>query len=871
MILHRLRLTNFRGVADREIAFPDQGVVVVCGPNEIGKSSMLEALDLLLTYRDRSTHRDVKAVKPAGSDVGAQVEAEISTGPYRFVYRKRFHKKAMTELEIIAPRRELLSADEAHERVEAMLAETLDTTLWDAQRVLQSASTAAVNLSGSDALSRALDAAGGEADVSQAGDESLLIDRIEAEYSRYFTGTGRPTGDWKTVSDRVKAAEAEVGRFLLAVEEVNDRVSRHEELTAALHELELSLAPATVRLATARAAHEALTELRQQLQQARLVASAAAASATNSALANGQRQQLVADGERRGETLVGLHAKLAEADEQQAAAKEVAEAATAADEQAATTLTAAQQRFDVAKATAESCVAREAADKLAARVDSIDEAERELAAISDELAAIALTADALAAIEQHWGAVQRAEGQSKSDAATVEFTAAAGVDITVDGHARTLAAGETWTESASTAVIVEVPGVLNVRIDPGASAAKLRAELDAAQQSLCQALEAAGVADVEAARALEARRRTLAESRTTHTAKLEGLCAGEDPQTLRTELAGLRAKAADGAQIDPEAAGAELKAAEEALRAARTDAETRQKVSAAASAALTAKTAEVAIARDRLTAADAEFVSVREQLATLRAAVPDEGVAAQAATDAEAQRTADEAVAALAERYDAADPMAVDAELAAASDAVEAITGEYDAAKLELHTLTVELAVIGSEGRQGQLDEAQAELERARAEHTRIRERAEAAQLLRSTMIRHRDNTRARYVQPYRTELERLGREVFGEDFEVDVDTELTIQTRTMDGCTVPYDSLSGGAKEQLGILARLAGAALVAKEDTVPVIIDDALGFADPERLERMRKVLGDVGGCGQVIVLTCTPGRYDGVAGAEIIELSA
>ena len=49
MILHRLRLTNFRGVADREIAFPDHGVVVVCGPNEVGKTSMLEALDLLLT------------------------------------------------------------------------------------------------------------------------------------------------------------------------------------------------------------------------------------------------------------------------------------------------------------------------------------------------------------------------------------------------------------------------------------------------------------------------------------------------------------------------------------------------------------------------------------------------------------------------------------------------------------------------------------------------------------------------------------------------------------------------------------------------------------------------------------------------------
>jgi hypothetical protein len=29
VILRRLRLTNFRGVGNREIAFPDQGVVVV--------------------------------------------------------------------------------------------------------------------------------------------------------------------------------------------------------------------------------------------------------------------------------------------------------------------------------------------------------------------------------------------------------------------------------------------------------------------------------------------------------------------------------------------------------------------------------------------------------------------------------------------------------------------------------------------------------------------------------------------------------------------------------------------------------------------------------------------------------------------------
>ncbi len=876
MILHRLRLTNFRGVANREITFPDQGVVVVCGPNEIGKSSMLEALDLLLTYRDRSSHRDVKAVKPAHTDVGAEVEAEITTGPYHFVFRKRFHKKAKTELEIVAPKREQLSGDEAHERVEAMLADTLDTKLWEAQRVLQSASTNAVNLSGSDALSRALDAAAGETDAAPSGDESLLIDRVDAEYLKYFTGTGRPTGVWKSAIDRVKAAEAEVGRWLLAVEEVDERVSRHEALTGALRDIEESLTPATGRLTAARKAHDSLAELREQLRQARLVATAAAATSTNSTAAFGQRQQLVGDGKRRGEALLEAQTAVAEAEQQETLCKQAADATTVASEQSATALVAAQDRFDAARAAAQACVAREAADKLAARVAGIDEIEKKLAGTAGELAAITLTETAMAGIERQWSAVQHAEAQLEADAASVEFTAAADLNITVDGSPRALTAGESWIQPASAAVIVEVPGVLSVRIDPGASAVKLRADLDAAQQLLDQQLANAGVPDIEAARVVNVRRRELAESRATQSAKLEGLCAGEHADALRTQLEALRAAAAGdeptgGEHSDPEVAAAELKAAADALGEARVEAEGHQKAAAAAAAALSAKSTAATVARDRLKTADTEFVAVRDQLAMLRAAVADDAVAEQATADAEAQRAADAAVAALAERYAAADPAAVDAQLAAALEAVETITAQRDADKLELHTLTAELGVIGSEGRQGRLDAAKAELERARSQYARVEDRADAAELLRSTMIRHRDNTRQRYVQPYRTELERLGRDVFGSSFEVDVDTELRIQTRTLDGCTVPFDSLSGGAKEQLGILARLAGAALVAKEDTVPVIIDDALGFSDPDRLDRMSSVFNTVGNRGQVIVLTCTPGRYDGIADAEVIELSA
>ena len=95
--------------------------------------------------------------------------------------------------------------------------------------------------------------------------------------------------------------------------------------------------------------------------------------------------------------------------------------------------------------------------------------------------------------------------------------------------------------------------------------------------------------------------------------------------------------------------------------------------------------------------------------------------------------------------------------------------------------------------------------------------------------------------------------------------------TRTLDGRTVPYESLSGGAKEQLGILARLAGAALVAKEDAVPILIDDALGFTDPERLVKMAAVFDTVGRARTGHRVDLHAARYDGVKDAQRIELCA
>jgi hypothetical protein len=872
MKLHRLVLENYRGIEHREIEFPDHGVIVVSGANEIGKSSMIEALDLLLESKDRSNKKEVKQVKPTNADVGSEVTAEISTGPYRFIYHKRFNKKCETQLTVLEPRREAHSGDEAHDRVQAMLAETVDTELWHAQRVLQSASTAAVDLSRCDALTRALDVAAGDS-AALSGTEPLLIEKIDAEYRRYFTPTGRrAAGEWADAIAALRAAEDEVRQCAQAVAEVDDRVNRHATLSVELAELSPLQRAAAVRQTAAQAAADKIAQLTEQVKEAELIAAAATATSTSSQNADAERHRLRSETDTRAATVAALEVQAREAAEAQAIAQQVTVAADAVVEEAGTLLAAAQQRADNARRVVDELSRRDEAHRLTARLGKIDVAQRDRDIASNELSAIALTDSLFQQIERAAATVERSEGQLALVSATVEFVAATDIELVIGDQRVSLPAGQSWSTTAGGATEVEVPGVLIARFTPGATALDIQAEHVAAQQDLAAALAAAQLADVAAARVTDQRRRELLNSRDQLTATLVALCGDDDVEQLRSRLAELCANTrADDIAMDAAAARAELDEADAARVKAAADLETHRKVAAAAMAKLTEKTTQATLSNGKVATQRAELAAVADRLAQQRATATDETLEATAAKDLQAAQQADDRVAELKELLAAAAPDTVAAELADATTAAQELKTRHDEIAGTLREITVELTLFGTEGRRGKLDAAEITLEHARSQHARVGSRARAVELLKAVMVRHRDNTRLRYVEPFRAELERLGRPVFGPSFEVGIDTDLCILDRTLDGCTVPYESLSGGAKEQLGILARLAGAALVAKEDAVPILIDDALGFSDPERLAKMAGVFDTLGERGQVIVLTCTPARYDGVKGARRIELCA
>ena len=89
MRIRRISLANYRGVTNAEVVLERNGVTIIQGPNEAGKTSLAEAVRFLFEEPDSSKKRQLKAVKPVNVDVGPSVEVELLTGAYHVVYSKR--------------------------------------------------------------------------------------------------------------------------------------------------------------------------------------------------------------------------------------------------------------------------------------------------------------------------------------------------------------------------------------------------------------------------------------------------------------------------------------------------------------------------------------------------------------------------------------------------------------------------------------------------------------------------------------------------------------------------------------------------------------------------------------------------------------
>ena len=346
-----------------------------------------------------------------------------------------------------------------------------------------------------------------------SGTEPLLIEKIDAEYSRYFTATGRPTGEWAAATTALAAADADVADCAAAVAEVHDRVRRHAQLTEELAEMTGGRAELTARLAAAETAATAIGALSEELRAAQNEATAATATSTAAAAAHKERLRLRADADTRAAAVAEAEAAAAEAAESAATGRAVLEAAEEAAAAAAVALQEAQARADAARRAVTELSDRDEADRLTARLGRIDAAQRDLGRLAGELRDIPLTERGFRDIESGSAAVDLARAQVDLTAPTVAFTAESDVVLVIGDQRVTLTAGQTHSLTVAEATAIGLPGVGTFAITPGAPAADTQAKLAAAQRLLAEALAGPGVADVDVARRLDQTRRDLLSQR----------------------------------------------------------------------------------------------------------------------------------------------------------------------------------------------------------------------------------------------------------------------------------------------------------------------------------------------------------------------
>lgn len=866
MKLRRILLRNFRGVIESEIRFAD-GVTVIEGPNEAGKSSIADAFRLIRRYKAHSRHREILALKPVDRDAGPEVEVELSTGPYHLTYRKRWVQRPVTELAVHAPRPHSFTGDEAHDRFGEILSETLDLDLLTALDVVQGTSLDQPRLANVLALQRALDEPSSETEG-----HDVLLERIEEVYSRYFTPTGRETLSYKRLGQARAAAQAAAEECRRRSASLDTLVQDQAETTTRLEATLEQLREAQGCLSQRRREAERIEALRLEVESALQAEKKARGDLDAATAAHEARAALASDVERRTARVAELEAQAETAQAERDLCERALAGSSVALADAEALKNAARTASAQARLALEKHRDRAERDQLTARAERAGELDRRSRAARAALAANPVdeaAADRLAGLATE---LRIAEDTRALAAATMTIRPL-GPRVHLDGHP--LAPGTETLATVLTDTHLEVPGLLEVEIRPGATPSEVEEKVNRARANLETALAEAGVSSVLEARE-SAERRARAASALEHTEReLKLILAADSLEGIRERLAVLSQRLAEAEPHDGDTGLAQLEssAIQTAATAQRRETEAeeaRDERERAREAAEKARSDWVRASAE-LGAARQEQANSVSRLAEARSRDADSGLSERVVTatrELTARRQAtEEARRALKD----CDPETTELLLANQTQLVQRLTGQRSDLRSEVDGLTALVSHQASEGIYDQLAEAQAELSAAEDEWERTDRAAKAARLLRDVMLDKRAEAQRKYVAPFKNRIERLGRVVFGPGFSVEVSEELEVVSRTVDGRTVPFDSLSAGAREQLALLGRLACAQLVSPGEGAPVVLDDTLGFADPARLAALNAVLNDVGQLAQVILLTCQPHRFAALGQARVVQLPA
>lgn len=896
MRLTKAKIENF-GTLDSpvELVF-GAGLNVIHGPNEAGKSTLLEALWTALSWDPTTGASEIESMFPhTGGNPEILLEFEHDGETYRL--EKRFvPKRGKARLTVESPDGETAAFQD--EEVEHRLRESLGFGhatgnnsypshhgLWPLLWVRQWESRrdpAAVDQfeeAGRSSLSEILARETGEVLGGERG--QVLLEGAREEYRRFWTKKGSPTsrGDAEIVGAEKAVEEAERERDELRDKLANyeQLIDRYERLGIQADELESALPDWEAKRDRAREKLERLEELQIELDRAR----------TNLEAAENRLETVEERAERRREIRRqiteteeviedrrdGLEERQADLEDLESRTPELESAIEDAkrERDAATTdLRKANAALDFLRANERVEELEEAIEKVGEELEKLGQLEKEKNAIDVTDADV----DRLEALESD---LRDVEATLKAASARVHIDAHRDLDITVGDEETELSEGEVYEEHLHRKTVISLDQIADVRIEPGGrDLGELNDELERKQDEYDTALEEAGVESAREARERARERREL-ENQIENLQVLLDRIAPEGRNALQTELDEARAvleeaksellEGADEAISDvaPEVeedardqirdAQRALERNRRALEDARTDLEAHRKRRNRLSEEVARAEQEIEGFEDNLSGDG----GLHDQLEAHVDAHGGEDALGEAVADArEVRDSARETVERLEEDLEELDPETT-------RKNAEHFAGVYEKRKSELRDLRRQRNEIRVEIEAGEVDglhdriaKNEAELDDRRERLRRLRRKANAAKLLLSSLTTARQQLQRAFLKPLRQRTTELVQRLFPES-RVGFDDGFQVKSLTRkQTITDEFGALSAGTSEQIGILVRLALARLVNEQEAFPLVLDDPFVATDRSRFEAMLPILVEAADDLQILLTTCHWNRY-------------
>lgn len=896
MILRSLKVSSF-GHLNPGAAIPkfSEGITVIHGPNETGKSTLLRGLTYALYQRHGVSGEDVEGqIVPVGLKVTPVVEIVFERGQKIWRLRKQFFKKATSVLEEASGGGAFVPiADnaEADEKVRELLGASFPGKglaaadrrgLGEILIVDQGALRFGKGLG-----DRAREGLRGVIeDVGTTGEAHGILKAVRDRYLEVFTPTGAP----KKGSD-IPKLEDDLERIRAALVTLLGHARRAADLEGLLAAGDDSGAEDSRIAASLEADVKAARE--RQLEHLRLKADSdreADGAAARRREADGARKRCE-DLARATADRSEAEAKTREAEAEEARRREererqekeharCEESVRAREAERAALDRRRQELEDARKARA----AAESVARTGERLRLHDEARA--AAREHEEALAARLRPAREQVAEIRRRVERRAAIDRELAALrlrVRVVAERDLEIEHDGRRQALGSGAGLQVSGTDPLDLVLPGIARLTVSgpPVAARDELASERDGLERELRDLGAPFGTLEIGALEALEAERVTLERALEVRRGAMAAIFPRErdraDAARRHSEDASVLRALCDShpewngeAPAEAEIAGREQvlgdarRAFDAGLEDARKLVDERRRLRDEAVQALDRQTQALATLRGRLSSAEGTLVALRDdgQDDAARVARARELEEAAVAAEARARRLAEEVLA-------LGDPEgALRRADGARRDHENAVRARIEARGGMLR----ELEMLREQGLHGALARAEEEEAEILARLERAQLDAAALKHLQDLLSEEQRRAVEAVLAPVSQKVHRLSLAVFGTAVRPRIGANLVPEGLELEGRGVlDLPQLSAGAQDQLALLTRLAFGELLGRSGGRHLfVLDDPLVNCDRDRRNRLLDILVRATKDLQIVVLTCHPDHYYGLPEGRSLLMS-